>query len=239
AEIVEGEGKALVLEAPDEARGRGVVLDRGRLGYLEAEAGRLEGVAANLVEDYVDQGFVQEGRAGKIDGDDALRELGAPFGKGFVRGQRILDDPVIDKGHEIVALRGRYEIARARYRSVLVHEAEEDLRLGLEVDRVGKGDYRLLVEHEAALLGGLVDLRDPFHVAAALLVLGVLRVEYVDPVPALFLGEVACVVGRREHGVGVLALLRQRDDADGQGHREYRGLPREFPGFDGGLEPLR
>src|SRR5208283_766065 len=167
AEIVEGEGKALVLEAPDEARGRGVVLDRGRLGYLEAEAGRLEGVAANLVEDYVDQGFVQEGRAGKIDGDDALRELGAPFGKGFVRGQRILDDPVIDKGHEIVALRGRYEIARARYRSVLVHEAEEDLRLGLEVDRVGKGDYRLLVEHEAALLGGLVDLRDPFHVAAA------------------------------------------------------------------------
>ena len=74
---------------------------------------------------------------------------------------------------------------------------------------------------------------------APLNILLLAALEHADPVSALFLGDIACVVGRGEHRVDVLVPFAERDYADAERYREKALLPDEFMVLDGILKPFR
>src|SRR5580658_3622167 len=224
AEVIERKLAAELLERLDEAVRLREARHRRGLGDLEADLGRVQPAAMELVDDERQELVVAQALPGQVDG--ALEQVLALVGLGNQPAEGILDHPPVDRRGDAVALGRGDEVVRRHDAPALVLHAQQQLVVCADLDALQWLD-RHAVELEASLLERRVDARRPLHLASPPHQLDVVLGEAVDAVAAAFLGGGTGAVRGREDRSDVLVIGGDRHHADAGAEAEHPVLPGE------------
>src|SRR5258706_10064848 len=192
--------------------------DRRRFREFEAYGPGAHDITPELLANEFEEALIPDRRARNIDG---IGSAGSALGtQGIDLGERVLNEPLVDQGHHVVAFSGRNERHRGNDLVVLVEHAHEQLVMvfpgGLISDRV---DF-LGMKHETPFLERSLQPRHPFHLAPAQKHLAVVRTIELNAIASLLLRHIAGGIGRPEyigegeHSIGDMDYANARADGE-------------------------
>jgi hypothetical protein len=141
--------------------------------------------------------------------------------------QRGANDPAVDGGHQVVALRGRDEGHRRDELSVFVDHPDQKLEHRLRPALRADGDDPLRVKAEPVGVKRAVQARNPFHLAVAHRDFAVLAMVELDAIAAFFLGHVTRGVTRAQDIGECEWRVGDEHQADAHTDRERAVVPDE------------
>ncbi len=142
------------------------IRNRGRFGHLEAQQPARQVEAGEQLAQKIDEARIVDADPRQIDGVEraAQRRRLARQRAALALAMQVFDeradDPALDRGQQVVALRRRHEAARRHQVAVLIDHAHEDLVMRLVAGIAAECNDFLPVEAEIAEFERVIDLRD-------------------------------------------------------------------------------
>ncbi len=148
-----------------------------------------------------------------------------------------MDDPAIQRRHQVIAFRSRNELVRPDQLAVLVAHPQQQLVVTAAF-ALGflDADDRLEIQLESILFDGAGNPRDPLHLLVAQRCVAVLVEMHL--VAAHVLRGVAGDVGGTHDACDVGAVAADHDDTDRTAHGRKRVLPLEAIALDRAADGL-